>query len=145
MANNKVNILLVEDNLAHAELIKRCFKQHRAAHRVQHLVDGQQAIDYLLGVGEYADRERFPLPHCILLDLRLPKVDGLEVLRIIKTSPGIKRIPTIVLTTSATEQDVARAYAYRANRDVVKSIDFDKFATLIDDLGSYWMMWNHNP
>src|SRR5512139_2816639 len=108
-------ILLIEDNVAHAELVSRSLGDHRVANRVSHVSDGEAALDYLFRRGRYADPSLSPRPHVILLDLRLPKVDGLEVLRQVKTSPELSRIPVVILTTSAAERDVARAYEERAN------------------------------
>ena len=138
-------LLLVEDNHAHAEMVKRSFEQHKVANVIHHVDDGQKALDYLFREGEYTDDEKYPLPHCILLDLRLPKVDGLEVLRQIKTSDDRRKIPVIILTTSAADKDIAMAYEQHANSYVVKPMDFAKFEALMDDLGYYWMIWNQNP
>jgi CheY-like chemotaxis protein len=138
-------LLLVEDNHAHAEMVKRSFEQHKVANVIHHVDDGQKALDYLFREGEYTDDEKYPLPHCILLDLRLPKVDGLEVLRQIKSSDDRHKIPVIILTTSAADRDIAMAYEHHANSYVVKPMDFAKFEALMDDLGYYWMIWNQNP
>jgi CheY-like chemotaxis protein len=137
-------LLLIEDNAAHAEMVKRSFEQHKVANVVQHVDDGQKALDYLFREGEYTDADKYPLPHFILLDLRLPKVDGLEVLRQIKTSDDLLKTPVVVLTTSAADKDIAMAYEYHANSYVVKPMDFAKFKTLMEDLGYYWMIWNQN-
>jgi CheY-like chemotaxis protein len=138
-------LLLIEDNHAHAEMVKRSFEQHKVANIIHHVDDGQKALDYVFREGEYTDADNYPLPHCILLDLRLPKVDGLEVLRQIKTSDNRKKIPVIILTTSAADKDIAMAYEHHANSYVVKPMDFAKFEALMDDLGYYWMIWNQNP
>ena len=137
-------LLLIEDNVAHAEMVKRSFEQHMVANVIQHVDDGQKALDYLFREGEYTDADKYPLPHCILLDLRLPKVDGLEVLRQIKTSDDLQKTPVVVLTTSAADKDIAMAYEYHANSYVVKPLDFAKFEALMEDLGYYWMIWNKN-
>jgi CheY-like chemotaxis protein len=137
-------LLLIEDNAAHAEMVKRSFEQHKVANVIQHVDDGQKALDYLFREGEYTDADKYPLPHFILLDLRLPKVDGLEVLRQIKTSDDLLKTPVVVLTTSAADKDIAMAYEYHANSYVVKPMDFAKFKTLMEDLGYYWMIWNQN-
>ena len=137
-------LLLIEDNAAHAEMVKRSFEQHKVANVIQHVDDGQKALDYLFREGEYTDADKYPLPHCILLDLRLPKVDGLEVLRQIKTSDDLLKTPVVVLTTSAADKDIAMAYEYHANSYVVKPLDFAKFEALMEDLGYYWMIWNKN-
>jgi len=138
-------ILLVEDNVAHAELVSRGLGDHRVANHLLHVSDGEAALDYLFRRGKYADPRHSPRPHVILLDLRLPKVDGLEVLRQIKTSPELSKIPVVILTTSAAERDVARAYEERANSYLVKPVDFAKFTELMNELGYYWLAWNHYP
>lgn len=138
-------LLLVEDNGAHADMVKRSFEQHKVSNVIQHVDDGQKALDYIFRDGDYTDNDEYPLPHCILLDLRLPKVDGLEVLRRIKTSESRKNTPVVVLTTSAADKDIATAYEYHANSYLVKPMVFAKFEALMDDLGYYWMIWNKNP
>ena len=142
-----LSILLVEDNPAHAELVKRSFQEQQVGYQITHLSDGEQAVEYLFQRGNYADKQRHPRPHIILLDLRLPRLDGLDVLRQIKTADeeAIRRIPVVVLTTSEAEQDLAQAYNRRANSYVVKPLDFEGFTALTDDLGSYWRQWNYYP
>jgi DNA-binding response OmpR family regulator len=138
-------ILFIEDDPAHAEITMRNFKKNRITNKVIHLWDGQQALDYLFRQGEYADPEKSPLPHLILMDLRLPKVDGLEVLSKIRTNDSLKCVPTVILTTSEAEIDVSRAYNYHVNSYLVKPLDFDKFANLIEAFGFYWVVWNKYP
>lgn len=138
-------LLLVEDNEAHAEMVKRSFEQHKISNIIKHVDDGQAGLDYLFRQGDYQDEKECPFPHCVLLDLRLPKVDGLEVLRRIKTDENLKKMPVVILTTSAAEKDVAMAYEYHANSYVVKPMDFDKFESLMNEMGYYWMAWNQNP
>lgn len=145
MTGEPFTILLVEDNPAHAELVVRSFAEHRIANHIVHVSDGETALEYLFGKGSYEEQEGPPLPHIILLDLRLPRIDGLEVLRQIKGSERLKRIPVIILTTSAAEQDAARAYERNVNSYVVKPIDFSQFTKLMDDLGMYWLGWNYFP
>ena len=140
-----LTMLLVEDNDAHAEMVKRSFEQHKVSNRIIHVDDGQKALDYLFRQNEYADEDAYPMPHCILLDLRLPKVDGLEVLRRIKTDDGIKKTPVVILTTSSADKDIAMSYEFHANSYVVKPMDFAKFESLMDNLGYYWMAWNQDP
>jgi CheY-like chemotaxis protein len=135
----------VEDEPAHAELIIRGIETNGVANRINHVLDGEAALDYLFRRGEYADPEKSPTPHLILLDLRLPKVDGLEVLRAIKADEGLRRIPVVVLTTSEAESDVTRAYENHANSYLVKPVDFEKFGKLMGDLGFYWLVWNRHP
>ncbi len=138
-------VLLVEDNMAHAELVQRSLKDHQVANKVIHLTDGEMALDYLLQRGSYADSEQHPRPSVVLLDLRLPKVDGLEVLKTIKTSEELQGLPVVILTTSEAEQDVAHAYESHANSYLVKPVDFQMFQELMEDLGFYWLSWNRSP
>ena len=140
-----LNLLLIEDNDAHAEMVRRSFDQHRIPNNIYHVDDGQKALDYVFREGEYGDEAQYPRPHCILLDLRLPKVDGLEVLRRIKSENSIKKIPVVILTTSSADRDIAMSYEYHANSYVVKPMDFARFEALMDDLGFYWLAWNQNP
>lgn len=135
-------ILLVEDNPDHAELIVRSFEDHPIKNRILHLSDGEAALDYLLQQGQTVDAQ---IPRLVILDLRLPKVDGLEVLRQIRTHPGLDDLPIVVLSTSKAEMDVDRAYDRRANSFLVKPLDFVSFTSLITDLGYYWLGWNHFP
>lgn len=139
-------ILLVEDNPAHAELVMRTFEMRRDVEsRIAHVPDGEMALDYLMRRGEYADPERSPRPNVIFLDLRLPRIDGLEVLREIKSQESLCKIPVVVLTTSGAERDVQRAYEHHANSYIVKPVDFGQFSSLIEDLSSYWIRWNFYP
>jgi len=138
-------LLLVEDNDAHAEMVKRSFEQHKVSNVIHHVDDGQKALNYIFREGEYADTEAYPRPHCILLDLRLPKVDGLEVLRRIKADDATRRTPVVILTTSSADKDIAMSYEYNANSYVVKPMDFSRFESLMQDLGYYWLAWNQNP
>ena len=138
-------ILLVEDNQDHTELVIRSFQDHRVANKICHVTDGDAALNYLFRRGEYSDPEKSPKPHVILLDLRLPKIDGLEVLKEIKAEKDLAHIPVVILTTSEAEKDVTTAYDYHANSYLVKPVDFDKFTQMINDLGLYWLAWNHKP
>jgi CheY-like chemotaxis protein len=140
-----VVILLVEDDPAHVEIVRRNFEVSRIANRLMHVPDGQAAMDYLHRQGEFADPERSPRPGLILLDLRLPKVDGTEVLKAIKSDPGLGSIPVVVLTTSAAETDMIKAYECHANSYLVKPVDFPQFVDLIQSLGYYWLVWNELP
>jgi CheY-like chemotaxis protein len=135
-------ILYIEDDPAHAEFTMRNFCKSRFGKRVIHLTDGQKALDYLFNEGEFTDVESSPRPHLILLDLRLPKVDGLEVLKIIKSDQSLRSIPTVILTTSEAEADISRAYQFNANSYLVKPLDFTKFSNMIESLGFYWSVWN---
>lgn len=140
-----MNILLVEDNPDHAELVMRSFQEHRIANRIHHVSHGEEALEYLFQQGTYTDPNKSPRPHVILLDLRLPRIDGLKVLETIRSSPKIKNIPIVVLTTSQAEQDVARAYSKHVNSYLVKPVDFNIFTQMMEDLGLYWLTWNHYP
>lgn len=145
MRGEPVFVMLVEDNIDHAELVIRTLENHRIANQIKHFADGQLALDYLLRHGEFELPESSPRPHLILLDLRLPRVDGLEVLRQIKERDDLKNIPVIILTTSEAERDVARAYDNHVNSYLVKPVGFDEFSKLMDDLGFYWLGWNTHP
>jgi len=140
-----LEILLVEDNEDHAELVRRALAEHRVANRIRHLSDGQMALDYLFRRGAFEDPASSPRPHVVLLDLRLPRVDGLEVLAVVKTDPDLRRIPVVVLTTSDAERDLARAYASHANSYLVKPVGFEAFQKLMEDFGFYWLGWNTYP
>ena len=145
MKGEPIVILLVEDDPAHAEIVRRNFAGGRIANHLEHVADGQAALDYLYRRNGFSDPAVSPRPGIILLDLRLPKVDGLEVLKTIKADPNLRRIPVVVLTTSAAEADVAKAYDSHANSYLVKPVEFDHFAELMDTLGYYWLAWNQHP
>ena len=138
-------ILLVEDDPAHAEIVRRNLAAFLVANRIVHVEDGQAALDYLFRQDRYAAQESSPRPHLILLDLRLPKVDGLEVLRQIKQDAELARIPTVVLTTSGAESDLVNAYSHGAGSYLVKPVDFAKFTALMEAFGFYWLAWNRFP
>lgn len=140
MSGEPITILLVEDNPDHATLIIRNFKLFQVANAIIHLEDGEQAILYLSQIGTVNKK-----PHLVLLDLRLPKIDGLEVLKHIKATPTLCDIPVVILTTSDAESDMARAYKYHANSYLIKPVDFSKFTELMNLLGFYWICWNKNP
>ncbi|HOK40192.1 MAG TPA: response regulator [bacterium] len=137
-------ILLIEDDDDHAELVIRNFQKHRIANKVIRVADGEEAIDYLFHKNKYSDVEKYPLPNLILLDLRMPKIDGIEVLKIIKNSEELKEIPVVILTSSQCETDIRNAYRNYTNSYIVKPLDFEKFNQLIKDLGFYWLGWNCN-
>jgi two-component system response regulator len=140
-----IKILLVEDDPAHAEIVRRNLGDFRVANQIVHVEDGQAALDYLFRQGAYADPTSSPRPDLILLDLRLPKVDGLEVLDRLKASDELSLIPTIVLTTSSAETDLLNAYSRGAVSYLVKPVDFDKFTKLMNAFGFYWLAWNRFP
>jgi CheY-like chemotaxis protein len=145
MVGEPILVMLVEDNADHAELVMRTLEEHRIANRVRHFLDGQSALDYLFHRGEYAGQTNTGRPHVILLDLRLPRVDGIDVLKAIKEDDDLKSIPVVVLTTSEAEKDVARAYYNHAISYLVKPVGFEEFKKLMDDLGFYWLSWNTHP
>ena len=140
-----LTILLVEDNLSHAELVKRTLEAQQIAHRLYHVTDGEAALAYLFRQGVYADPARSPRPHVVLLDLRLPKLSGLEVLKEIRAASLLHTVPVVVLTTSTAERDVVGAYEQHVNSYLVKPVDFAQFARLMHDLGRYWLNWNYYP
>ena len=145
MQNEPLLVLLVEDNPDHAELVIRNLAEHPVPNQVIHLTHGQAALDYLLRREDYANAALSPRPHLILLDLRLPRVDGLQVLQVIKTSENLRQIPVIILTTSDTEQDSTRAYNNYANSYLVKPLGYEQFRKLIQDIGFYWLSQNKPP
>lgn len=140
-----VTILLVEDNQDHAELIKRSLKAHMVLNRLVHLSDGEVALDYLFRRGPFANSSDSPRPDIVLLDLRLPRIEGLEVLRQIKETKSLQHIPVVILTSSQDEGDIARAYHHHANSYLVKPLDFAKFSQMLYGLGFYWLAWNRAP
>jgi CheY-like chemotaxis protein len=145
MNGGPIVILLVEDEPAHAEIVRRNLGDFRVANRIVHVEDGQAALDYLFHHNGYSDPVKSPRPDLILLDLRLPKVDGQEVLRRIKEDEDLRTIPTVVLTTSHAEGDMLAAYAHSAASYLVKPVDFKKFTELMEAFGFYWLAWNRFP
>ena len=145
MSGKALNILLVEDNPDHAELVRRQLESFPAAVHLHHVEDGEAAVDFIFGQGIYAARRQFPAPDLVLLDLRLPRLDGLEVLRRIKSHPQWQHTPVVVLTTSAAESDVAAAQACRADRFVTKPVDGRRLAQLLADLSLAGRGENENP
>jgi two-component system, response regulator len=140
-----LQVLLVEDNPDHEELIRRAFADNGTRVVLSVARHGEEALDYLFRRGEYQDPVRSPRPRLILLDLRLPRMDGLEVLAEIKSSPELQAIPTVVLTTSESEHDVARACAHHANSYLVKPVEFARFEALIKNVEDYWLTRNRQP
>jgi CheY-like chemotaxis protein len=143
--NEFVLVMLIEDNLDHAELVMRTLAEHQVVNQIRHFTEGQSALDYLFRRGDYTDPATSPRPSLILLDLRLPRVDGLEILKEIKNSDELRCIPVVVLTTSEAERDIARAYLNHANSYLVKPVGFEEFNKLMEDLGFYWLGWNTSP
>lgn len=145
MSGRPLHILLVEDNPDHAELVRRNLESFSAPSHLHHVEDGEAAIAYIFGQGVYADRAQFPAPDLVLLDLRLPRMDGLEVLRLVKSHPTLHRTPVVVLTTSDADRDVAMACEFHANSFVTKPVDFRRLSSLLKDLGFSWLAGNKNP
>jgi CheY-like chemotaxis protein len=143
--NEFVLVMLIEDNLDHAELVMRTLADHQVVNQIRHFTEGQSALDYLFRSGEYTDPATSPRPNLILLDLRLPRVDGLDILKEIKNSDELRCIPVVVLTTSEAERDIARAYLNHANSYLVKPVGFEEFNKLMEDMGFYWLGWNTSP
>ena len=137
-------ILLVEDDPAHAELVKRGFDRDALRPHIIHVAHGEAALDFLFRRGDYAEALENPRPHIILLDLRLPRISGFDVLKEIKQDMDLRSIPVIIMTTSAAREDVIKAYKLYANSFVVKPAGFEQFTALIKELGSYWLNWNYN-
>ena len=143
---NKPVILLVEDDDSHVMLVKRCLNDTNAAKEVCRVSNGKDALDYLFRRGDYADEEeKSPRPDLILLDLRMPKIDGLKVLEEIKGSEDLMDIPIVVLTTSENEADITRAYRNHANSYLVKPSDIEEFGNMMKETYSYWLNWNRRP
>ena len=135
-------ILLVEDNPDDVALTLRAFKKNNIANQVIVASDGQAALDWLFGAGEFAGRDTTELPAFVLLDLKLPKVDGLEVLRAMRADPRTRLLRVVVLTTSREEQDVVESYSLGANSYIRKPVDFDEFLRVVGQLGLYWLILN---
>jgi len=145
MPTTEVEILLVEDNPNDAELAIRALKKHNLANHVAVVTDGEEALEFMFARGKYAKRNVESGPKIILLDLKLPKVGGLEVLREIKSDPRTKVIPVIVLTSSKEEKDIVESYKLGVNSYISKPVDFDKFVESVKDIGYYWLLLNQSP
>jgi len=145
MNNTVVEILLVEDNPNDAELALRALKKHNLANHVVAVTDGEEALDFVFARGKYKDRTIENGPKIILLDLKLPKVDGLEVLKAIKGDIRTKIIPVIILTSSKEEKDIVESYRLGVNSYILKPVDFDKFVDAVKDIGYYWLLLNQSP
>jgi CheY-like chemotaxis protein len=140
-----VEILLVEDNPNDVELALRAFKKNKLVNRVYIVRDGEEALDYIFCRGNYAQRNINHTPKLILLDLKLPKIDGIEVLKQIKSDPRTNSIPVVVLTTSREECDVLETYRLGVNSYILKPVDFDQFVDSVRQIGFYWMLLNQSP
>ena len=140
MNRNEIEILLIEDNPEDAELMIRALTKNRLANNLLHLKDGEEALAYL-----FSSETNNSIPKLILLDLKMPKVDGIEVLKIIKNDPQKKIIPVVVLTSSKEEEDIVKSYQYGVNAYIVKPVEFDKFMKAVADLGLFWLVLNQQP
>ncbi len=145
MKDRPIEILLVEDNPNDVELALHALKKNNIANRIEVVRDGAEALEFLFATGAYADRQNAENPRVILLDLKLPKVDGLEVLRQIKADPRTRAIPVVVLTSSREDRDVVESYNLGVNSYIVKPVDFEQFTESVRQLGMYWLLLNQSP
>lgn len=145
ITNNSVEVLLVEDNSRDAELTMRTLARRKLANDIIRLHDGQEALDWLRAEGAYANRDRSRKPKVILLDLKLPKVSGLEVLRAIRDDERLRLLPVVVMTSSREESDVIESYQLGVNGYIVKPVDFENFSEAVASAGHYWLLVNQEP
>jgi two-component system response regulator len=139
-----IEILLVEDNMNDAELALTALNEYNLANKVEHVKDGPEALDFVFSTGKYSGKN-MPAPKLILLDLKMPKLNGLEVLKRLKSDENTKKIPVIMLTSSQEEPDIEQAYELGANSYIVKPVEFDKFVEALKNVGFYWMLINQPP
>lgn len=145
MISEFAEILMVEDSPEDAELTIKAFKKNNLSNQIVHLEDGAEALDYIFAEGQFSHRNISHLPRVILLDLNMPKIGGLEVLRRIKSDERTKYVPVVVMTSSKEEQDIVKSYQYGVNAYVVKPVDFESFAKAVADLGLFWLLLNQVP
>jgi two-component system response regulator len=145
MASDIVEILLVEDNPNDVELALHALKKNNLANHIEVVRDGAEALEFLFATGGYAGRNVDNGPRVVLLDLKLPKVDGLEVLRRVKADPRTRSIPIVVLTSSREERDIVESYELGVNSYIAKPVDFDQFTEAVRQLGYYWLLLNQPP
>ena len=145
MENIEIEVLLVEDNPSDAELTVRALKKNNLANKVHHVKDGDEALEFIFARGAYAGRKIENAPKVILLDLKMPKINGIEVLRVLKADERTKKIPVVVLTSSKEDPDVQECYKLGVNSYVVKPVHFDGFLKAIAELGLYWLLVNQTP
>ena len=140
--NREVEILLVEDNPDDAMLAIRALKKNNLANKLVHVEDGVEAIDFLFATGKYESRNSDDIPKLVLLDLKMPKINGLQVLEKIKSDSHTRMIPVVILTSSSADPDIERSYQLGANSYIVKPVEFDNFAKVVSEVGLYWMVIN---
>lgn len=145
MECDEIEILLVEDNPTDAELTIRALKKKNLTNKLVWVKDGAEALDFLFATGDYAERSKEDLPKLVLLDLRMPKIDGLEVLQKIKSDERTKKIPVVVLTSSKEDEDIVESYKLGVNSYVSKPVEFDEFTKAVSTLGLYWILLNKPP
>ncbi len=145
MTTNIVEILLVEDNLSDVELTLHALRKHNLANRIHVVRDGAEALDFLFCRGAYQDRDAGITPKVVLLDLKLPKVDGLEVLRQIRADEKTRVLPVVIMTSSRQERDIIESYKLGINSYIVKPVDFDQFCESVRQIGCYWLLLNQPP
>ena len=145
MESSQIEILLVEDDIDDAEMTIHAMRKHNLANKLIHVTDGEEAMDFLLGRGTFTGRDVSLTPRLILLDLKMPKMDGMEVLEMVKSNAATKKIPVVILTSSNEDPDVSRCYELGANGYIVKPVEFDSFTVAVSELGMYWMLLNHAP
>lgn len=143
--NSELEILLVEDNPTDAELTIRALTKHHLANHLIHVADGQEALDFLFGTGPYAGRDVMQQPKVVLLDLKLPKVGGIEVLRQLRADERTRVVPVVVLTSSHEDRDVIETYNLGANSYIVKPVEFENFSQAVSNMGMYWLLLNEPP
>jgi two-component system response regulator len=142
---NQVEVLLVEDNMHDAEMTIRSLKKVNLANNLVHVRDGEEALDFIFAQGKFAGRDIGNGPKVVLLDIKMPKVDGIEVLRQLKSNDATKTIPVVIMTSSKEEQDIISSYKLGVNSYVVKPVDFEGFARAVSQLGLYWLLTNQPP
>lgn len=140
-----VNILLVEDNPDDVKITERALQKGRVLNRLYVARDGQEALDFLFNEGEYADTQKAPRPGLVLLDINLPKVNGIDVLKKVKANEKLRRIPIIMLTVSKRDEDIIRSYDLGVNSYIIKPVEFDKFVETIKNIELYWLLTNIPP
>jgi two-component system, response regulator len=143
--DEEVEILLVEDNLSDAELTIRALKKKNLANNLVHLKNGAEALDFIFAKGNFAARDPDKMPKVILLDLKMPKVNGLEVLEKLRSDAKARKIPVVVLTSSNEDPDIETCYSLGVNSYIVKPVEFDNFVKAVSDLGFYWLLLNQGP